>query len=196
MRGSRDLHLRSRGERGRGWRGSAGRVFRVVGPFAIATLVAGMSPDPAPAEEIGTFRHWRAHHFAEKDGRVCTMWTQPRKAEGNYTRRGEIFVLVNHRPAEKRTGIVSFELGYPFAPDEQLTISIDGGEPVRLPAHDSLAWDDAPEVNQRLVRAMRAGREMVVTGRSRRGTKTTDTYSLLGFTAAYKAISRACKVSG
>jgi hypothetical protein len=37
------------------------------------------------------------------------------------------------------------------------------------------------------------GAAMVVVGTSERGTKTTDTYSLKGFTAAYGAISKACK---
>ena len=35
---------------------------------------------------------------------------------------------------------------------------------------------------------------MTVKGISGRGTKTTDTYSLKGFTAAYRTIGKACKV--
>jgi hypothetical protein len=35
---------------------------------------------------------------------------------------------------------------------------------------------------------------MVVRGQSNRGTKTTDTYSLVGFSAAYQAINQACGV--
>jgi len=41
---------------------------------------------------------------------------------------------------------------------------------------------------------MRAGGELVVKGVSTRGTLTTDTYSLKGFTAAWKAINTACDV--
>ena len=33
---------------------------------------------------------------------------------------------------------------------------------------------------------------MIVQGTSSRGTKTTDTYSLIGFTKAYRAIADAC----
>jgi hypothetical protein len=35
---------------------------------------------------------------------------------------------------------------------------------------------------------------MIITGFSSRGTKTIDTYSLSGFTAAYTAIGKACGV--
>ena len=41
---------------------------------------------------------------------------------------------------------------------------------------------------------MKRGRKMVVKGKSSRGTATTDTYSLTGFSAAYKAIGEACGV--
>jgi hypothetical protein len=41
---------------------------------------------------------------------------------------------------------------------------------------------------------MRAGAVMAVSGISKFGTETTDTFSLSGFSAAYNAITRACKV--
>jgi hypothetical protein len=41
---------------------------------------------------------------------------------------------------------------------------------------------------------MRAGRTMIVKGVSSKDTETTDTYSLLGFTAAHNAINDACNV--
>ena len=149
---------------------------------------------PSAAQDLGRFHDWRAHYFTEDGNRVCTMWTQPKKAEGKYTRRGEIFALVNHRPTEKRVGIVSFEMGYPFSSAHKLAVSVDGGGSIRLPASGSIVWDDSREVNRRLVQAMQGGLEMVATGRSQRGTRTVDTYSLRGFTAAYRAISKACGV--
>ena len=161
---------------------------------ALAVAAAACTAASASAQELGEFRDWRAHRFTEEGGRVCTTWSQPEKAEGKYERRGEIFALVSHRPAEARQGMVSFEMGYPFAPGQDLAVSIDGGAPTLLPASGSLAWHDSTEVNAELVQKMRAGNRMVVTGRSKRGTTTTDTYSLSGFTASYKAISKACGV--
>ena len=165
------------------------RPTRALAIVALVALVA-----PAGAQDLGKFTDWRAHRFTEEGARVCTMWTQPKEAEGKYTRRGEIFALVSHRPAENRVGIVSFEMGYPFATGKELAVSVDGGRIIRLPASGSLVWHDSPEVNRGLVREMRIGLRMVATGHSKRGTKTVDTYSLRGFTAAYKAISRACGV--
>ena len=55
------------------------------------------------------------------------------------------------------------------------------------------AWSANPELDAKLVRAMKSGNRMVVYGISSRGTKTTDTYSLSGFTAMKKRIDKACK---
>ena len=43
------------------------------------------------------------------------------------------------------------------------------------------------------IEAMKKGTTMVVNGVSSKGTKTKDTYSLRGFTASHKAISKTCK---
>ena len=163
--------------------------------LVLATVAAAAWAVPAAAQHLGRFQDWRAHQFTEEGERVCMMWTQPNKAEGRYTRRGEIFSTVSHRPAENRVGIVSFEMGYPFASGHKLAVSVDGGRAIRLPASGSIVWDDSREVNRELVQAMQGGFEMVATGRSQRGTRTVDTYSLRGFTAAYKAISKACGVN-
>ena len=49
------------------------------------------------------------------------------------------------------------------------------------------------DLDAKLVRAMRRGKKLMIRGVSQRGTKTTDRFSLTGFTAAHKAISKACK---
>ena len=165
--------------------------------LAVAALAAWSAP--SLAQDLGKHGDWSAHRFDEEGKRVCLIWSQPKKAEGKYKRRGEIFALVSHRPGDERFGIVSFEMGYPFAPGKELSVSIDEGRAVGIPADDggaegdaSLMWHPSPKVNRQLVGLMRAGVEMVARGQSKRGTKTVDTWSLRGFTAAYKAISRAC----
>lgn len=165
--------------------------------LAIAVLAAWAAP--STAQDLGKHKDWSAHRFTEEGERICLMFSQPQKSVGKYERRGDVFALVTHRPDDRQFGIVSFEMGYPFAPGKELSVSVDGGRAIRIPADDggseedgSLMWHPSPKVNSRLVSLMRGGVEMVATGRSKRGTKTVDTWSLRGFTAAFKAISRSC----
>lgn len=149
----------------------------------------------AQAAELGKFKDWSAQTFKVSGKQVCSLWSAPQKAEGNYTRRGDIFVWVTHRPADKALNRVSFEMGYPFKPNAKLEVRIDN-EDFTLLTDGSTAFNIEARTDERMVKAMRAAREMEVNGISRRGTKTRDVYSLLGFTAAHKAISKACNVRG
>ena len=120
------------------------------------------------------------------------MWSQPEKAEGNYTTRGDIYVFITHRPSEKKLDEIRFESGYPFKPTSQVDVTISE-QHFSLTTDASTAWSASAGEEQKMVKAMRAGSSMVVEGTSQRGTVTTDTYSLKGFTAAHKAINKACK---
>jgi invasion protein IalB len=60
-------------------------------------------------------------------------------------------------------------------------------------ANGDSAWAPDTATDKKLVEAMKRGDRMTVEGESFRGTKTKDTYSLRGFSGAYKAISAKCK---
>ena len=161
--------------------------------YALPLLFALSLPAAAQEKALGAFRDWSAQTFSEGGKTVCSMWSQPSKAEGKYTRRGEIYAFVTHRPASKRIDELSFEAGYTFKPDSEITVAI-GDETFTLFTKDSTAWNRTAEGDAALVKAMRAGARMIVKGASSRGTLTTDTYSLRGFTAAHNAINAACKI--
>ncbi len=158
-------------------------------------LTLGMTPagSAQAAQNLGTFHNWSAQSFKVQGKLVCSMWSQPKSAAGKYTRRGDIFVWVTHRPKDKTRNRLSFEMGYPIKPGTQLNVRIDDTN-YALPAQNSTAWSTDKNIDKRMVAAMRAGNEMEVKGVSKRGTNTRDVYSLKGFTAAHKAINKACGV--
>ena len=146
----------------------------------------------AGTELIGVYQDWTAQTYTQNGVSVCMMWSQPEKAEGDYTSRGEVYIFITHRPSEKKRNEIRFESGYPFKPTSEVGVAI-GDHKFTLTTDSSTAWSASAIEERKMVDAMRAGRSMVVAGVSRRGTHTTDTYSLLGFTAAHKAINKACK---
>jgi len=162
----------------------------------IAALLAALLALPAGAEDqaLGSFRDWRAMRFGDGDDRACMAFSQPVKSEGDYSKRGQAFVFVTHRPAAGERSRVSLETGYPFEPGSKVRVEVDQLA-LAFRTEGSTAWLDDPEQTRRLVAAMRAGRELVVRGTSTRGTRTVDRYSLYGFTAAHEAIDRACPVA-
>ena len=115
-----------------------------------------------------------------------------KKAKGKYKKRGETYVLITHRPSEKNFGVVSVRAGYAFKKETEATITI-GKNSFRLFTDIGHAFAKDKKTDTALVKAMIRGANMVLRGTSSRGTKTTDTYSLKGVAASWKAINRACK---
>ncbi|WP_422369522.1 invasion associated locus B family protein [Pelagibius sp.] len=163
--------------------------------FAFTTaLAAAFVPSGARAqgvERLGDFADWSAFKFTEGDSVTCFIASEPTKAEGNYTARGEIHAMVTRRPAEDRIDEVSIQAGYVYQENAPVEIQV-GAMKVKLFTQGETAWAVDNPTDRKLVDAMIRGSTMVVRGVSSRGTQTTDTYSLSGFTKAYRAIERAC----
>lgn len=138
------------------------------------------------------FDDWEAHAVNSSDP-TCYIGSRPTKQEGRYTTRGPAYVLVTHRPKEKSFNVVNVEAGYTYKDGSDVTVTI-GGQTFTLFTQGGQAWARDSATDAALVKAMRAGAAMTVVGTSSRGTRTTDTYSLKGFTAAYQAIGKACGV--
>ncbi|GAB4393266.1 MAG: invasion associated locus B family protein [Kiloniellaceae bacterium] len=142
-------------------------------------------------ERLGDFSDWSAFKYLEEGKPICFMASEPTKAEGNYSKRGEIHAMVTHRPGENRIDEVSIQAGYTYKETVPVEVQV-GSLKVRLFTEGESAWTVDKDTDKQLVQAMIKGNTMVVQGTSARGTNTKDTYSLSGFTRAYKAISTAC----
>lgn len=174
----------------------ANRMFRL--PVAILALaLAGLAASGAAAQDVkrlGEFDHWRAFTYTEDGDRVCYMASEPVEEEGDYDRRGDVYAMVTHQPARGSQDVVSFVIGYPFKEQSRVTVSIDDSKKFTLFTHEDTAWAADKKTDKALVQAMKRGREMVVEGVSNKGTETTDTYSLFGFTDAHNEINDACNI--
>ena len=157
----------------------------------LGALVLPPAAQAQGIKTVGVFGDWSAFQFSEDGNPACYMSSEPTKATGDYKRRGDVFAIVTHRPAEKRIGEVSIIAGYSYQKDSTVAVVI-GKQNFELFTQDDGAWALDTASDKKLVLAMKKGNKMVVKGTSARGTLTTDTYSLKGFTKAYRAIGKAC----
>ena len=165
---------------------------------ALCTALVALSVAPeAVAEQkrefIGSFGDWEAFYEGEGKSRLCYAASIPRKKVGKYRSRGDVQAFVTHSANGKIRDEVSVTTGYTYRKNSQPRISI-GKSSYRLFVNGDTAWARDKKTDRALVRAMRRGRTMIVRGTSKRGTKTKDTYSLKGFTAAYNEIKTACGI--
>lgn len=167
-------------------------------PLACALLIgAGSAVAQAPSSASGfidNFDDWSAFSEKENGKPLCYMASLPKKAEGATGKRGDAYMMVTHRPAEKTTGEVSVRAGYTYKEGTEVEVRVGGGQPIMLFTDQGFAWTREAKTDQALIAAMKAGASLTVKGTSSRGTQTTDTYSLKGFTAALETINKACGV--
>lgn len=166
-------------------------------PLALAlTLSAGVSTAQEQTDNrVAASTDWSV--FQETDPVECFSVSAPkeqlntRDGQPVEVSRGETYMFVFYRPAEGVAGQVAFTGGYPFASGS--TVSLDvGGTVYQLFTEGEWAWPATAEDDARIIAAMKAGSEAILTGQSGRGTVTRDTFSLLGFTAAVEDARSRC----
>lgn len=165
---------------------------RMILAGAIVAALAGASSANAAEKALGSFGDWTAHSYTEGKATVCYMVGRPKASEPKNVKRGEIYLMVTHRPATKVRDEVSVYLGYPAKASSDAEAAI-GNAKFSLFTQDDAAWARDTKTDRALVEAMQKGQSLVLKATSVRGTATTDTYSLNGFSAAHKAIDAACK---
>ncbi|MBP3346841.1 MAG: hypothetical protein J6L86_07450 [Alphaproteobacteria bacterium] len=165
------------------------KFFSLLSLFCFAASSAASAAVP---QSIGEYGDWTAFYY--KDGRntVCYMASAPVKDEGKYTKRGDIYMVVTHRPQEKSFDVVNINAGYTYKDKSRVKIQIGNKTIDKLFTDGTMAWTINGQVDAELIKEMKRGSRMIVTGTSSRGTQTKDTYSLKGFNKAYMAISKKC----
>ena len=102
-------------------------------------------------------------------------------------KRGDVYILV-YRINNKPETIIQINSGYPYKNEESVNVEIDKKNYEFFTDEDS-AWTNN---DKEFVFAMKKGVKLTVSGISSRGTKTVDTYTLNGFTAAYNKLTKDC----
>ena len=103
------------------------KIFRtVVSAFALILIVAPLPVHAQDSVSIGNFGDWETYKESEAGKAVCFMGSQPKKAKGKYKKRGETYVLITHRPAEKSLNVISIKAGYTYQSGSEVDVTYSG----------------------------------------------------------------------
>jgi Invasion associated locus B (IalB) protein len=159
-------------------------------------LALGFLATPALADDpvsLGTFDDWESFTYQSAGAPVCYIYSAPKKSESaKKVKRDPVYFLVTHFKGRKIKGQISTIIGYPFKESSAVTVKVDDASFELYPNGD-VAWAAATETEAAIVKAMKTGKVLSVTGTSWKGTETTDTYSLVGVGKAMDKIDSACK---
>ena len=157
------------------------------------TMLFGTMSMAAEPQRMLTERDWQAFRVDEGKDRTCFISSVPTKSTGKYDpeNRGEVRVFVSHGPNKAERNVVQFVAGYKHKKHSDVTVKIDGKK-FTLFTIEGRAYAESEVDDIAMIRSMKRGKKMTVVGTSSRGTKTTDIYSLSGFTKAKNLIDKTC----
>jgi len=159
------------------------------------TLVGSTVMAQESSNQVAAKTDWSV--FVESSPKEC--WAVSTFKESVNTRNGAVvavnrsqtLLMVFFRPDKNVKGQVGFTGGYPFRSGSTVTMQVDENT-YDLFTEGEWAWPQSVEDDAKIVAAMKRGKQAVLSGESGRGTRTKDSFSLLGFTAAYDDAGKRC----
>ena len=159
--------------------------------FFVLTL---LSLTPVKAEDlkkIGKFKDWQTLVFTEATGKVCFAESSP-VLQAPKSNKRDARLFVTFRPGEKIKDEISASPGYEFNKKNSV-IATSGKNKIKFDIiQQSFAWIADNKIEKKMVKVMKKGSRIMITGYNQKGSQTIDHYSLLGFTKAYNAAKKAC----
>ncbi|MDC0179089.1 invasion associated locus B family protein [Candidatus Pelagibacter sp.] len=142
-------------------------------------------------KKIGKYKDWESMVIMEDAGKVCFAQSSPiLQAPKSNKRDAKLFIAF--RPADQIINEVSVTAGYEFN-NSNSVIAQSGKNKFKFDIkQQGFAWIADNKIEFRMIKRMKKGSRIMITGYNQKGSQTIDHYSLLGFTKAYNSIKKAC----
>ncbi len=142
-------------------------------------------------KEIGKYKDWQTMVLVEPTGTVCFAQSSPVLQSPKKNKR-DARLFVSFRPSEKIKDEISASPGYEFNKNNSV-IATSGKNKIKFDIiQQGFAWIADNKIEKKMVKVMKKGSRIMITGYNQKGSQTIDHYSLLGFTKAYNAAKKAC----
>ena len=165
----------------------------IIRNFIIIVFIATFV-DQVNAEEVkkmGTHKDWETYVINSNTGKVCFAQSKPvLQSPKNNPREARLFI--SFRPGEKITNEIRVTAGYEFNNKNSVVVQ-SGKNKYKLDlVQDGFAWMTGTKLEIKMIKTMKRGSRIMITGNTQNGSSTIDHYSLLGFTKAYNATKANC----
>ena len=142
-------------------------------------------------KKVGKFKDWEVMVMSDQSGKVCFAQSTP-VLQAPKSNKRDARLFVTFRPNEKISDEISASPGYEFNKKNSVTAS-SGKNKIKFDIkQQGFAWIAENKIEKKMVKLMKKGSRIMISGYNEKGSQTIDHYSLLGFTKAYNAARKAC----
>ena len=167
-------------------------LIRKILTFLGLFLILGFNQLSAQEiKKIGKYKDWEAMVVSDSEGKVCFAQSLPILQAPKINKR-DAKLFVAFRPNDKIVNEVSVTPGYEFNKNNSV-IAASGKNKFQFDIKEQgFAWIADNKIELKMIKQMRKGSRIMITGYNQQGSQTIDHYSLLGFTKAYNTAKKAC----
>ena len=160
--------------------------------FSIFTsLILATSTFAQEVKKIGKYKDWETIVYIDGEDKVCFAQSVPvLQAPKKNQRDARLFV--SFRPSDKISDEVSITSGYEFNNQNSITATSGKSKYKFDIAQENFAWISENKVEKKMIKTLKKGSRIMITGYNKSGSQTIDHYSLLGLTKAYNSAKKNC----
>mgnify|MGYP001212636679 FL=1 len=167
-------------------------MIKKILSFSIVFLIVSVSKTFAEdLKKVGKYKDWETMVLAESSGKVCFAQSAPVLQAPKKNKR-DARLFVTFRPNEKISNEISATAGYEFNKSNSVTATSGKNKFKFDIKQQGFAWMTSNKKENKMIKVMKKGSRIMVTGYNEKGSQTIDHYSLLGFTKAYNTAKKAC----
>ncbi len=146
------------------------------------------------AEEVKKIlknKDWETYIIKNESSKICFAQSMPILQAPKASPR-EARLFVTFRPNEKISDEISITSGYEYNKKNSI-MARSGKYKYKFDiAQENFAWMADNKKEKKMIKTMKKGSRIMVTGYNQKGSQTIDHYSLLGFTKAYNSAKKSC----
>ena len=154
-------------------------------------LFVGFNVNAEEVKKVGKFKDWETMVLVKDTGVVCFAQSKP-VLQAPKTNKRDARLFVTFRPNEKIKDEVSITPGYEFNKQNSITAKSGKNKYNFNIAQQNFAWIADTKIEKKMIRTMKKGSRIMISGYNSSGSQTIDHYSLLGFTKAYNEAKKSC----
>jgi len=143
--------------------------------------------------KVGKFKDWEVMVLINDSDKVCFAQSKPVLQSPKKNKR-DARLFISFRPNDKVTDEISTTSGYEY--NSQNSIKAKSGKSKYKfdIVQDRFAWIASNSIEKKMVKTMKKGSRIMITGYNKSGSQTIDHYSLMGFTKAYNLAKKNCNI--
>ena len=155
------------------------------------SFICSISYGEENLKSIGKFKEWESFVLSQEGSKICFAQSKPVIRAPKKLKREPSRLFVSFRPSENIKNEISVTNGYEFKPKAPVEAK-SGKKSYDLFSKGRFAWVVDNKDEAKLIVTMKKASRLMIIGYTEKGDQTTDHYSMMGFTKAYKTAKKSC----